>query len=101
MTNAQLVSKVWNYAHVLRDQGVSCGDYVEQITYLPFLKMGTEREDLLGEASTIPPSWRWGRKAAPEEQPRAEPVPQATAELVRRHRQQGDAPLEQRAETGQ
>lgn len=54
MTNAQLVSKIWNYAHVLRDQGVSCGDYVEQITCLPFLKMGTEREDLLGEASAIP-----------------------------------------------
>ncbi|MGD9982527.1 MAG: type I restriction-modification system subunit M N-terminal domain-containing protein [Porticoccaceae bacterium] len=65
MTNAQLVSKVWSYAHVLRDQGVSCGDYVEQITCLLFLKMDAEREDLLGEASAIPPPWRWGRKAAP------------------------------------
>ena len=59
MTNEQLVSKVWNYAHVLRDQGISYGDYVEQITYLLFLKMDAEREDLLGEASAIPPQWRW------------------------------------------
>lgn len=25
-----LVSKVWNMAHVLRDQGIGYGDYVEQ-----------------------------------------------------------------------
>jgi hypothetical protein len=36
---AALVNKVWNYAHVLRDDGVSYGDYVEQITCLLFLKM--------------------------------------------------------------
>jgi type I restriction enzyme M protein len=59
MTNEQLVSKVWNYAHVLRDQGISYGDYVEQITYLLFLKMDQEREELLGEVSTIPPKWNW------------------------------------------
>ena len=56
MTNEQLVSKVWNYAHVLRDQGVSYGDYIEQITYLLFLKMDQEREELLGEKSSIPPA---------------------------------------------
>ena len=54
-----LVSKVWNYAHVLRDQGIGYGDYVEQITYLLFLKMDQERADLLGEPSTIPTAWRW------------------------------------------
>lgn len=59
MTNEQLVSKVWNYAHVLRDQGVSYGDYIEQITYLLFLKMDAEREELLGEASALPPKWSW------------------------------------------
>ena len=59
MTNEQLVSKVWNYAHVLRDQGISYGDYIEQITYLLFLKMDHEREELPGEASTIPPQWSW------------------------------------------
>lgn len=59
MNNEQLVSKVWNYAHVLRDQGISYGDYIEQITYLLFLKMDQERVDLLGEASAIPPEWNW------------------------------------------
>ena len=57
--SAGLVSKVWNYAHVLRDQGISYGDYVEQITFLLFLKMDQERSELLNEASTIPPKWRW------------------------------------------
>jgi type I restriction enzyme M protein len=54
-----LVSKVWNYAHVLRDQGIGYGDYVEQITFLLFLKMDQERSELLGESSIIPPKWRW------------------------------------------
>lgn len=63
MTNEQLVSKVWNYAHVLRDQGISYGDYIEQITYLLFLKMDQEREDLLGETSAIPPEWSWAQLA--------------------------------------
>ncbi|MGH8073526.1 MAG: type I restriction-modification system subunit M [Lysobacter sp.] len=64
MTNEQLVAKVWNYAHVLRDQGISYGDYIEQITYLLFLKMDAEREDLLGEASSIPPQWKWQQLAS-------------------------------------
>lgn len=63
MTNEQLVSKVWNYPHVLRDQGISCGDYMEQITRLLFLKMDAEREHLPGEASAIPPPWRWAQLA--------------------------------------
>ncbi len=56
-----LVSKVWNYAHVLRDQGIPYGDYVEQITYLLFLKMDDERQTHLGEPSIIPADWRWDR----------------------------------------
>tara|TARA_R100000656_G_scaffold105726_2_gene77840 strand:- start:200 stop:460 length:261 start_codon:yes stop_codon:yes gene_type:complete len=59
MTNEQLVSKVWNYAHVLRDQGISYGDYVEQITYLLFLKMDQERVEFLNEPSAIPRKWSW------------------------------------------
>ena len=58
-----LVAKVWNYAHVLRDQGIGYGDYVEQITFLLFLKMDQERADLLGEPSTIPARWRWDKLA--------------------------------------
>lgn len=64
MSNEQLVAKVWNYAHVLRDQGISYGDYVEQITYLLFLKMDQEREELLGEASAVPPQWNWSQLVA-------------------------------------
>lgn len=64
MTNEQLVSKVWNYAHVLRDQGISYGDYIEQITYLLFLKMDQERVDLLDEESAVPPKWRWEQLAS-------------------------------------
>jgi type I restriction enzyme M protein len=58
-----LVGKVWNYAHVLRDQGIGYGDYVEQITFLLFLKMDQERAELLGEPSTIPAAWRWDKLA--------------------------------------
>lgn len=58
---SSLVSKVWNYAHVLRDQGISYGDYVEQITYLLFLKMDDERSELLGEPSVIPDAYRWDK----------------------------------------
>ncbi len=36
---SSLVNKVWNYCNLLRDDGVSYGDYVEQLTYLLFLKM--------------------------------------------------------------
>lgn len=56
-----LVGKVWNYAHVLRDAGVSYGDYVEQITCLLFLKMDHERVDRLGAPSVIPEEHRWER----------------------------------------
>ena len=63
MTNEQLVSKVWNYAHVLRDQGISYGDYIEQITYLLFLKMDQERVELLNEPSSVPPEWNWSQLA--------------------------------------
>jgi type I restriction enzyme M protein len=62
-TDSALVSKVWNMAHVLRDQGIGYGDYVEQITFLLFLKMDQERTDLLGESSAIPAEWRWTKLA--------------------------------------
>ncbi|MGH2711534.1 MAG: N-6 DNA methylase [Actinomycetota bacterium] len=45
MTNPsqQIVQKLWNYCNVLRDDGLSYGDYVEQLTYLLFLKMADEQ----------------------------------------------------------
>lgn len=39
---ASIVSKVWSFANILRDDGVSYGDYLEQLTYLLFLKMVDE-----------------------------------------------------------
>lgn len=42
MNAASLVQKVWNYCHTLRDDGVGYGDYLEQLTYLLFLKMAHE-----------------------------------------------------------
>lgn len=42
MTANTLVQKVWNYCNLLRDDGLSYGDYLEQITYLLFLKMADE-----------------------------------------------------------
>ena len=42
-TSHSLVQKLWNYCNVLRDDGMSYGDYVEQLTYLLFLKMADER----------------------------------------------------------
>lgn len=35
----QIVQKRWNYCNVLRDDGLSYRDYVEQLTFLLFLKM--------------------------------------------------------------
>jgi len=43
MTPAAIVQKLWNYCNVLRDDGMSYGDYVEQLTFLLFLKMADER----------------------------------------------------------
>ena len=54
-----LGNKVWNLAHVLRDQGLSYGDYLEQITLLLFLKMAQERTDIGGEETGIPPEYNW------------------------------------------
>ena len=59
MNEQTLISKVWNYAHVLRDEGVGYGDYVGQISFLLFLKMDEERTELLGEPSLIPKEFQW------------------------------------------
>lgn len=59
MNEQTLISKVWNYAHVLRDEGVSYGDYVGQISFLLFLKMDEERTKFLGEGSLIPEEYQW------------------------------------------
>lgn len=57
---SEIVNKVWNYAHVLRDDGVGYGDYVEQITYLIFLKMANEREQA-GQQVQVPNKYSWAK----------------------------------------
>ncbi len=42
-TSSAIGQKLWNYSSVLRDAGLSYGDYLEQLTYLLFLKMMHER----------------------------------------------------------
>ena len=58
--SASIVDKVWNYCNVLRDDGLSYGDYVEQLTYLIFLKMAHERtQPPFNQPSIIPGGYDW------------------------------------------
>jgi type I restriction enzyme M protein len=41
---SNIVQKLWGFCHTLRHDGIDYGDYIEQITYLLFLKMADERE---------------------------------------------------------
>ena len=55
-----LVDKLWNYCNILRDDGLSYGDYVEQLTYLLFLKMDDERtKPPYSKKSDIPKEYNW------------------------------------------
>ena len=60
MNTAPIVSRVWSFCTTLRDDGVGYGDYLEQLTYLIFLKMADEygrppyRRDI-----GIPEDWSW------------------------------------------
>jgi type I restriction enzyme M protein len=57
---SQIVQKLWNYCNVLRDDGMSYGDYVEQLTYLLFLKMADERaKPPYNQDSPIPAKYSW------------------------------------------
>ncbi len=58
--SSSLVQKLWNYCNVLRDDGMSYGDYVEQLTYLLFLKMTDERSKApYNLPNPIPPKYDW------------------------------------------
>lgn len=57
---SQIVQKLWNYCNVLRDDGMSYGDYVEQLTYLLFLKMADERtKPPYNQPSPVPDKYSW------------------------------------------
>jgi type I restriction enzyme M protein len=60
MNSSTLIQKLWNYCNVLRDDGMSYGDYVEQLTYLLFLKMADERSrPPYNQPSLIPAAYAW------------------------------------------
>lgn len=60
MTTSNIVQKLWNYCNVLRDDGMSYGDYVEQLTYLLFLKMADERTKApYNQTSPVPDKYSW------------------------------------------
>lgn len=55
MTNAEIVSKLWNLCNVLRDDGITYHQYVTELTYILFLKMAKET----GSEKNIPEQYRW------------------------------------------
>src|ERR1700686_3470527 len=61
MTSAAIVSKVWSFCDVLRDDGVGYGDYLEQLTFLLFLKMADEySKPPYNRKIGIPKEFVWG-----------------------------------------
>jgi type I restriction enzyme M protein len=62
MTNdsQQIVNKAWNFAHVLRDDGLSYMAYTEQITFLLFLKMADEQsKPPYNKKPVVPDNMNW------------------------------------------
>lgn len=58
-TSQQIVQKLWGYCNILRDDGLSYPDYVEQLTYLLFLKMAYEQSIGSQNNSAIPVGYDW------------------------------------------
>jgi len=57
---SRIVNKLWSYCHVLRDDGLSYGDYLEQLTYLLFLKMADEQtRPPWKRPSPVPEGYDW------------------------------------------
>jgi type I restriction enzyme M protein len=60
LKSSNLVQKVWNFCHTLRDDGVGYGDYLEQLTYLLFLKLAHEyAQPPYNRATHIPKGHDW------------------------------------------
>jgi type I restriction enzyme M protein len=56
MNTQDIVAKLWNQCHILRDDGTSYQDYVNELSFLLFLKMMKET----GQESELPEGYRWG-----------------------------------------
>ena len=61
-TTRDIVAKLWNLCHVLRDDGVSYSEYVTELTFLLFLKMLAET----GRENLLPKEYRWKKLAVLE-----------------------------------
>ena len=60
MSSDGLVQRLWSYCNVLRDDGLSYGDYLEQLTYLLFLKMADEQtRPPFSRAAFVPERLDW------------------------------------------
>ncbi len=61
MNTSSLIQKFWNFCHTLRDDGLGYGDYLEQLTFLLFLKMADEYGTGTHKAqkSAIPTELNW------------------------------------------
>lgn len=60
MNTSTLVQKVWNFCHTLRDDGVGYGDYLEQLTYLLFLKLAHEyAQEPYKRDTHVPKGYGW------------------------------------------
>ena len=60
MISAPIISKVWSFCTTLRDDGVGYGDYLEQLTYLIFLKMADEyAKPPYNRSVGISPNYNW------------------------------------------
>jgi type I restriction enzyme M protein len=57
-----IVARLWNLCHILRDDGISYGDYVTELTFLLFLKMLAET----GHEERLPKGYRWSGLAKRE-----------------------------------
>ena len=58
--SAMIVQKLWNYCNVLRDDGLSYQDYIEQLTFLLFLKMADEQaQPPFGRPAIVPYGLDW------------------------------------------
>lgn len=60
MSPQTIINKVWNFANLLRDDGMSYGDYLEQMTYLLFLKMADEySQPPYNRDVKVPENYNW------------------------------------------
>lgn len=70
MNTSTLVQKVWNFCHTLRDDGVGYGDYLEQLTYLLFLKLAHEyAQEPYNRDTHIPQGHDWASLKAKTGEP--------------------------------